>query len=135
MTSTELDRLVRTGALKAEPASPEEVAALRRSGELRLKDATNRTLSLEGRFDLAYNAAHALALAALRRAGYRSENRYVVFQCLTHTLSTPPEAWRVLAKAHGLRNRAEYEGAFDVDERLIEDVIAAAITVRDALDR
>ena len=56
----------------------------------RLHDAQNTTLALESRFDLAYNAAHALALYALRRQGYRSENRYLVFQVLPHTLGLPP---------------------------------------------
>jgi len=32
----------------------------------------------------AYNAAHAAALATLRWHGYRSENRFTVFLCLTH---------------------------------------------------
>ena len=48
-------------------------------------------LSLESRFDLAYNAGHALALAALRFRGYRSESRYLVFQCLQHTIDLPPQ--------------------------------------------
>ena len=39
-------------------------------------------LSLESRFDLAYNAAHATALSALRVHGYRRENCYLVFRCL-----------------------------------------------------
>ena len=59
------------------------------SGLRRLDDAGRRELSLESRFDLAYNAAHALALAALRLRGYRSESRYLVFQCLQHTLDLP----------------------------------------------
>jgi hypothetical protein len=45
-----------------------------------LKDAHHQGLSLESRFDLAYNAAHALCLAALRWHGYRSGNRFIVFQ-------------------------------------------------------
>ena len=65
--------------------------AFRESGENRLADAANPSLSLESRFDLAYNAAHALASAALRRLGYRAENRYVVFQALPHTLGLPVE--------------------------------------------
>jgi len=73
MTSAELEALVRIGQLKREPAGRQEVEGLMRSGEARLTDAANATLSLESRFDLAYNAAHALALAALRRLGYRSE--------------------------------------------------------------
>lgn len=37
-----------------------------RSASARLKDAHIETLSIESRFDLGYNASHALALAALR---------------------------------------------------------------------
>src|SRR5262245_1267409 len=123
MTSTELDRLVAAGTLSREPATAGEVEGLLRSGEARLADAATETLALESRFDLAYNAAHALALAGLRRLGYRPRNRYVVFQTLTHTLSVPTATWRVLAKAHDLRNRIEYDGSTEVDERLIEDMI------------
>ena len=61
----------------------------------RLADAHNDALSLESRFDLAYNAAHALSLAALRRGGYRARHRYIVFQVLPHTLGLGPEVWRV----------------------------------------
>ncbi|MGH7719426.1 MAG: hypothetical protein ACREON_11360 [Gemmatimonadaceae bacterium] len=134
MTSDELENLVRIGQLKREPSAPVELAGLRHSGEARLTDAANASLSLESRFDLAYNAAHAFALAALRRLGYRSEHRFVVFQSLPHTLGIPPATWRVLAKCHGIRNRAEYEGMLDIDERLVKDLIASTRAVRDALD-
>lgn len=133
MTSRELENLAALGTLKREPPSAAEVQELRRSGEARLADAVNTALRLESRFDLAYNAAHALAHAALRRMGYRADNRYAVFQVLPHTLNLPAPTWRVLAKCHELRNRAEYEGQLDVDERLMEDLIAAASAVRDAL--
>jgi hypothetical protein len=90
---------------------------------VRLKDAGNLTNSIESRFDLAYNAAHALSLAALRWHGYRSENRYLVFQSLTHTLKLPAEQWRVLDQAHRQRNLAEYEGDIDIDEALVAALI------------
>jgi hypothetical protein len=61
-----------------------EIDGLIRSGETRLRDAEIASLSLESRFDLAYNAAHALSLAALRCHGYRADKRYVVFQALAH---------------------------------------------------
>ena len=83
--------------LSAEPPDAHEFAGLKRAGLARLKDAENTSLSLEGRFDLAYNAAHALCRAALRYAGYRPRNRYVVFQVLPHTLGLGPEvggSWR-----------------------------------------
>ena len=119
MTPRQLDNLVRIGQLKTEQASVEEIRGLVRSGTRRLIDATYEGLSLESRFDLAYNAGHALALAALRFRGYRSESRYLVFQCLQHTIDLPPEQWRVLDEAHRKRNLAEYEGEMDVDEQLV----------------
>ena len=123
MPSDQLDNLVRIGKLKTEPPSQVELDGLIRSGTVRLRDAENTTLGLESRFDLAYNAAHALALAALRFCGYRSENRYLVFQCLQHTLGLSAEYWRVLDLAHTKRNRAEYEGDADLDMSLVEAVI------------
>jgi hypothetical protein len=68
--------------LRKEPPNAKEFAGLERSGLTRLADAQKEANSLESRFDLAYNAAHALCLAALRRSGYRSANRYIVFQVL-----------------------------------------------------
>lgn len=96
MANDQLENLVKIGQLKAEPTTPEEVAGLTRSGLARLKDSKNEDLSRESRFDLAYNAAHALAPAALRATGYRSESRYLVFQCIQHTLDLPREQRRVL---------------------------------------
>ena len=95
-----------------------------RSGTRRLDDAGREELSLESRFDLAYNAAH--ALAALRFRGYRSESRYLVFQCLQHTIDLPNEQWRVLDQAHRRRNLAEYEGDTDVDEQLVAALLRVA---------
>ena len=124
-----LDNLVRIGQLKSEPPAQVEFDGLVRSGQVRLADSINAELSLEGRFDLAYNAAHALSLAAMRWHGYRSENRYQVFQCLTHTLGLEPTQWRVLDQAHRKRNLAEYEGDLDVDDALVEALIRTTQTV------
>lgn len=133
MTSPELEKLLEIGQLKREPAAAGEIEGLQRSGEARLADAANARLSLESRFDLGYNAAHALALAALRRLGYRSANRYLVFQALPHTLGLSAATWRVLAKCHEIRNRAEYEGLLEVNDRLVTDLIDAARAVLAAL--
>jgi hypothetical protein len=134
MTSPELENLVRIGRLKREAVSIREFEGLVRSGTARLVDAANSTLSEESRFDLAYNAAHALALAALRRLGYRSDNRYLVFQTLPHTLGIPAATWRVLAIGHERRNRSEYEGVLEMDDRLLSDLIEAARAVLAALN-
>jgi hypothetical protein len=128
--SSPLERLAASGkTLVAEPADAEEFAGLKRSGLARLKDAANIANSVEGRFDLAYNAAHALCLAALRHHGYRPGHRYIVFQVLPHTLDLGPEVWRVLAKCHEIRNLGEYQGDLDVDERIVADLITACEAV------
>jgi hypothetical protein len=46
-------------------------------------------------------------------------------QVLPDTLGLGPEVWRILSKCHDMRNRNEYEGALDVDERLVLDLIGA----------
>jgi hypothetical protein len=131
MISQQLNNLVKTGGLKTEPASQTEFDGLVHSGKARLIDARNETLSIESRFDLAYNAAHAFALAALRWHGYRSENRYLVFQALQHTLGVASEVWRVLAMCHDRRNLAEYEGHLEVDPQLISDLIKATMLLQE----
>jgi hypothetical protein len=118
-----LDRLVSSGTLKTEPPAREELAGLLRSGRARLKDAANAALSIESRFDLAYNASHAFALAALRLHGYRSDNRYLVFQALQDTVGLPPAQWRVLDAAHRKRNLAEYEGDVELDAATVEALL------------
>ena len=90
MPPKQLDNLVKVGKLKEEPPTQVELDGFLHAGSAKLKDAENATLALESRFDLAYNAAHALALAALRFRGYRSDNRYLVFQTLEHTVALPP---------------------------------------------
>ena len=125
MTLAELDNLAARGLLKREPPDRDEFKGLVRSGLTRLKDASNTSLAFESRFDLAYNAAHALALAALRWHGYRADSRYAVFQALPHTLRVEASVWRVLTTAHDRRNDAEYEGEFDEDPQLLRDLLAA----------
>ena len=126
MTHPQLDNLVRISRLKSEPAADEEIEGLVRSGVRRLSDAEREDLSLESRFDLAYNAAHSLAIAALRMRGYRSDSRYLVFQCLQHTVDLPQAQWRVLDNAHRKCNLAEYEGVLDVGEELIAALLRVA---------
>lgn len=121
-----------TKPLALEPPDAQEYAGLKHSGLARLRDAARPELSLQSRFDLAYNAAHALCLAALRRLGYRPRHRYIVFQVLPHTLNLGPEVWRVLDKCHNVRNVGEYEGGLDVDEQLVADLLDACHAVADA---
>lgn len=126
MNPSALANLLRIGQLKAEPRNEIEIRRLLSMARTRLSDARLKNLSPEGRFTSAYNSAHAAALAALRWYGYRSENRYVVFQSLTHTLNWPAPRWRILDAAHHKRNLAEYEGFLEVEESSIEELRSLA---------
>lgn len=126
MGNKELDSLVKIGQLKKEPFAKSEDDTYLCSGKERLHDAVAPGISRSGKFLLGYGAAYSFSLAALRRCGYRPVNRYIVFQCLQHSLAVGPEIWRVLADAHDVRNGFEYEGCDEVTEDLSEQVIRCA---------
>lgn len=133
--NSNLGNLVKTKKLKIEPFDENEFNGLLKSGKSRLKDASNAGLELESRFLLAYNAAHSLALAALRWHGYRADNRYIVFQSLPHTLGVGPEVWRVLSKCHDQRNLAEYEGVLEMNEQMLCELLMATQTLLDRVEK
>ncbi len=129
-----LQNLLRIGQLKAEPPDQAEFDGLVRSARRLLPDAQNPANASESRFILAYDATHFLALAALRWHGYRSENRYMVFQALAHTLSIDAGKWRFLADCHQKRNIALYDGDYFEDEPRIAELIAVAKELQAAID-
>jgi hypothetical protein len=85
MTLSELEGLAAAGRLKREPPNQAEFDGLVQLGEAKLQDSRTASLSLAGRFELAYGASHSFALAALRWHGYRSDQRYVDFQTAQET--------------------------------------------------
>jgi hypothetical protein len=135
MSKPELDNLVKIERLKAEPPTQNEYLGMVAAARSRLKDAQNEDLDPDSRFDLAYGAAHRLALAALRREGYRSENRITVFQTLVHTLGTAAADVQVLLQAHNERNLAEYEGRMEIDEKLLANLIRCTKTIEATVSR
>ena len=96
MTLEALSNLAKIGKIKAEPMNRAEI---------------DRMLVMARK-----------PLAALRWHGYRSENRYIVFQSLGHTLAWPASQWRVLDAAHQKRNLAEYEGFLEIEESAIAEL-------------
>lgn len=126
MTSPNLERLARAGELKRERFTRGEFESLLRTATALLDDARRTQLSPESRFRLVYGASYALASAALRSHGYRSESRYLVFQCLEHTTSLDRARARLFSLCHDRRNKAEYTGEFEIEEALMEDFVHAA---------
>jgi hypothetical protein len=123
MGKQELDNLVKIERLKAEPPTHSEYTGMLESARKRLVDAQNEDLDPDSRFDLAYGAAHRLALAALRREGYRSGDRITVFQTLVHTMGMDRSHIQTFLKAHNERNLAEYQGRLEIDARLLADLL------------
>lgn len=123
MTLEKLDNLVKIKKLKVESPDQNEFDGMVASAKRRLQDAQVEVLSEDSRFSLAYGAAHALSLAAMRWHGYRSDNRYLVFQCLEQTVGLENAKWRVLDKCHQQRNLAEYEGNLEITPQLLQELI------------
>ena len=124
MTSgSNLENLVSIRKLKPEPPDQREFDGLMKSARAMIQDVQSETLSPHSRFHLAYDAAHSLALAALRWKGYRASDRYIVFQTLPLTLNFPQGKWRLLDNCHQKRNAALYEGDFSADESITRELI------------
>ena len=123
MTLEKLQNLVQIKQLKVEAPDQNEFDGMLNSAKRRLQDAQVEGLSEDGQFSLSYGAAHALALAAMRWHGFRSDNRYLVFQCLQHTVGLENAKWRVLDKCHKQRNLAEYEGHLEITPQLLQELI------------
>lgn len=122
MGTQELDNLVKIGLMKSEPPSLSEYDGMLGGARKNLTDA-QKGLDPDSQFTLLYGAAHRLALAALRREGYRSDNRTSVFQALVHTVGTDKADIQIFLKAHNERNLSEYEGHTDIDAKLLANLI------------
>jgi len=123
MTLENLDNLVKIKQLKKEPPDQKEFDGMVSSAKRRLQDAEVDAVSEEGRFLSAYGAAHVLSVAAMRWHGYRSDNRFLVFQCLQQTVGFENAKWRVLDKCHKQRNLAEYEGHLEITPQCLTPLI------------
>lgn len=135
MSIAALDNLVKIRQLAAEPRNETEIRRLLRMAQTHLADAQQTSVSVEGRYLSAYAAGHSAGLAALRHHGYRSENRYIVFQSLTHTLGWPAERWRLLDAAHRARNLAEYEGFMEVELSQVTELTHVGATLLEDAQR
>ena len=135
MGKPELDNLVKIGNLKTEAASRSEFDGMVKSAHRGLADAQNESIETDSQFDLAYEAAHKFALAALRQQGYRSENRITVFQTLVHTLAIGPADIQIFLKAHNERNLAAYQGRVDIDKKLLAELVNATKKLESAVGR
>ncbi len=129
-----LKNLAATGQLIPEPTSVEEISGFLMRAEQQLIDARTASLSAASRFSLAYDAAHAFALAALRAHGYRPGrglgHRMVVFSTLVHTVASPVAECAALVRYHTKRNSSEYAGLVNASEAEAGDLIELTSSLR-----
>lgn len=122
-----LENLAGTGQLLTEETSFNEISGYLLRAEQQLADARTTTLSPASRFSLAYDAAHAFALAALRAHGYRPGrglgHRVIVFSTLAHTVASPAAEWSALTRYHTKRNASEYAGLTNASDAEARDLI------------
>lgn len=120
--------------MQAEPFAQSEFDGLLEAARSKLADASSASNSLIGRTSLAYDACHSLGLAALRKNGYRSANRFQVFQALIHTSNLTAVDVRVLSDAHNKRNKAEYSGRLDTSEAGVASLLEIGKRLLDELE-
>ncbi len=125
-----LNNLVTAGLLRPhQPQDWEITAHLERAKNL-LHDAKLKDATLDGRYNNAYSAAHALAQAAFKLRGFRTTDsrghRQTLFSALEHAVPAIGKEKSIFEKAHSLRNKAEYEGdPIDLQQSMVDDLLRA----------
>ena len=123
------------GALQAHKSSAKEISGLLALADRNLADAGIRGLSAEGRFQFAYNAALAMATAALHAAGYRTNSNVpghhaVTVESLEHTIGVDAALVRKLDAYRRKRNRVSYDAPAAVSAKEAADMLALAAQLR-----
>ncbi|TXG95632.1 MAG: DNA-binding protein [Rhodocyclaceae bacterium] len=125
-----LENLIGKG-LQQEPASPEELRRFLNKIATKLADAQSETLSLDSRFDLAYEALLQIGLAALRANGYRPDSRgghhLLALQTLNTTIGYPREKLRLLDEFRRQRATGLYDGSFDPTKAEVQAILTTVI--------
>ena len=125
MAEEELSNLARIGLLDAVPYSAALLQKMLATARTRLQDAQRSDNSPQTRFDCAYTAIRAVAVAALHANGWRTStskpgHHQTTLQCLTHTLGVSPATVRVLDALRKQRNLSDYDGEMITGQALQE---------------
>jgi hypothetical protein len=125
-----LENLLRIGRIKEHPPNAVEIQKLLAAAHRSLKDARVQEVSLELRFDAAYNAILQAALIALMANGYRPDtnqpgHHVTVLQLLPKTMGLPGGRLAVLDALRRKRNLAYYIGE-DIDEGSLKQCVKEA---------
>ncbi len=124
-----LDNLVGRGLEKAE-ADREELTRFLDRIRRKLADSRQTNISLDSRFDVAFEALLQIALAALRARGYRTTagagHQQLAIQALPKTIGIPAGEVRTLDEFRKRRSAGLYLAEFEPSVAEVEALVAAA---------
>ena len=127
-----LENLIGKG-LDSEPANRVEIKRLLDKIVTKLADAEVESISLETRFDIAYEALLQIGLVALRshhlRPNSRGGHHAIALQSLPLTIGYPREKVRLLDEFRKQRAAGLYDGSFSPSESELRELIDATIEV------
>ena len=126
------------GHLKAHKTSQKEIEQFFAVFERDMADARVEALSVERKFESAYNAALVMARAALATSGYRTSgegNHYWTIQSLAFTLQMDADTINQFNKFRQKRNTSNYEMIGVVSEQEVTEMIALAQELRNLVTK
>ena len=128
---------LKNGWLIEHRTSRQEIWHLLRLADRDLVDCRNSTLSVDWRFNIAYNAALQCAKAALAAAGFRAAkdaHHYRVIQSLKFTLGTEDRIIQKLDAFRKKRNISEYNHAGAITAIELDEMIVLAGNLRKSVE-
>ena len=112
----------------------EEIANLLALADRDLRDARSQELSVDWRFNIAYNAALQLAATALAAIGYRvsrsGPHHHRIIQSLVHTIGADENTVRLLDRFRKKRNVAEYDSVGTISDKEAVEIFDLALSLR-----
>jgi hypothetical protein len=125
------------GWLIEHETSRQEVQLILLLADRDLADCRNQSLSVDWRFNIAYNAALQCANAALAAAGFRAAkdaHHYRVIQSLKFTIGTEDKKIQKLDAFRKKRNISEYDHAGSVSMTELREMIGLADDLRKSVE-
>jgi len=128
-----LENLIGKGLVR-EPANAEEMRRFLAKIETKLADANATVVSLDSRFDLAYEALLQIGLAALRANGLRPDSRgghhVMALQTLNTSIGYPRDKLRLLDEFRRQRAAGLYDGTLQPSEVEVSALIATVVSLK-----
>ena len=131
-----LDNLQGKGLLQ-ETCNAQEIQRFLKKIATKLADAKSISVSLDSRFDLAYEALLQIGLAALRAHNLRPDSRgghhVLALQTLNKTIAYPKEKLRLLDEYRKQRAIGLYDGSFEPSSAEVEAIVHSVKQLNECL--